>query len=426
MKILVLGAGGREHALAWKLLQSERRPRVFCAPGNPGIAAEPHAECIAWDGKDLGAVIAIAESIRPDMTVVGPEQPLAMGVVDEFQQRGWKIFGPTKGAARLESSKAFAKEFMRRHNIPTAHYAVCANEKDVDDALKHFHGRVVVKADGLAAGKGVVIASNKEDARGIALDMLGGTFGSAGSQVVLEEFLDGEELSFLVLSDGERAVPLAPAQDHKRVGEGDTGANTGGMGAYSMDSLLEPQMREWLLMHIARPVIAGMKSEGHEYKGVLYCGLMMTARGPQVLEFNCRFGDPETQPILMRLHSDLVEAFEDCVEGRLSEGELHWTNDAAACVVLASEGYPGEFAKGKPISGLAEAAAIEGVKLFHAGTEMHGNQVVTNGGRVLGVTALGPDLRTALDRAYKAVERIQFDGKYYRRDIGWRAIRKAV
>ena len=423
MKILVLGGGGREHALVWKLLQSERRPHVFCAPGNPGIAAEPNAECIAWDGKDLSALIAIVETIRPDLTVVGPEQPLAMGVVDEFQKRGWKIFGPTKAAARLESSKAFAKEFMRRHNIPTAHYAVCVDEKDVDDALKHFHGRVVVKADGLAAGKGVVIATNKEQARTTALEMLRGTFGSAGTQVVLEQFLEGEELSFLVLCDGERAVPLAPAQDHKRVGEGDTGPNTGGMGAYSMDPLLEPEMREWLLTHIARPVIAGMKSEGHEYKGVLYCGLMITARGPQVLEFNCRFGDPETQPILMRLHSDLVEAFEDCVEGRLSEGELHWADDAAACVVLASEGYPGEFAKGRLISGLSDAG-IEGVKVFHAGTAMQGNEVVTSGGRVLGVTALGADLRTALDRAYKAVERIQFEGKYYRRDIGWRAIRR--
>lgn len=424
MKILVLGGGGREHALVWKLLQSPRRPQVVCAPGNPGITSEPGAECLAWDGKDLDALLALAEKVRPDLTVVGPEQPLAMGVVDEFQKRGWRIFGPTKAAAQLESSKGFAKEFMRRYQIPTAHYAVCASEKDVDDALKHFHGRVVVKADGLAAGKGVVIAADKDEARATALDMLGGqAFGSAGSSVVLEEFLEGEELSFLVLSDGERVVPLAPAQDHKRIGEGDTGPNTGGMGAYSSDALLEPEMREWLLAHVARPVIAGMKEEGHEYRGVLYCGLMMTARGPQVLEFNCRFGDPETQPILMRLDSDLVEAFEDCVEGRLSEGELQWTNRASACVVLASEGYPGEFAKGKVITGFPDAAAIEGVKIFHAGTAARGSEVVTNGGRVLGVTALGDDLRAALAQAYKAVERIQFAGKYYRRDIGWRALR---
>jgi phosphoribosylamine---glycine ligase len=425
MKILVLGSGGREHALVWKLLQSPRQPRVVCAPGNPGIGAEPSTECVPWDGK-LETLIALVERVQPDLTVVGPEQPLALGVVDELQKRGWKIFGPTKAAAQLESSKAFAKEFMRRHNIPTAHYAVCATEKDVDDALKHFHGRVVVKADGLAAGKGVVIAENKDFARATALDMLSGnTLGNAGATVVLEEFLDGEEVSFLVLSDGERAVPLAPAQDHKRIGEGDTGPNTGGMGAYSMDSLLEPQMREWILAHIARPVVAGMKAEGHEYKGILYCGLMMTARGPQVLEFNCRFGDPETQPILMRLKSDLFEAFEDCVEGRLSDNELEWHPGAAACVVLASEGYPGAFEKEKLISGLAEAAAIEGVKVFHAGTASQNGEVVTSGGRVLSVTAIGNDLRTALDQAYKAVERVQFDGKYYRRDIGWRAIRKA-
>ena len=425
MKILVLGGGGREHALVWKLLQSPRRPQMICAPGNPGIAAEPGAECVAWDGKSLDALITIAERVKPDLTVVGPEQPLAMGVVDAFQARGWRIFGPTQAAARLESSKGFAKEFMRRHNIPTAHYAVCASEKEVDDALKHFHGRVVVKADGLAAGKGVVIAADKDEARATALEMLGGqSFGEAGASVVLEEFLEGEELSFLVLSDGERVVPLAAAQDHKRAGEGDTGPNTGGMGAYSTDALLEPEMREWLLTHIARPVVAGMKDEGHEYRGVLYCGLMMTARGPQVLEFNCRFGDPETQPILMRLESDLVEAFEDCVEGRLSEGELQWTPQASACVVLASDGYPGEFQKGKAITGLSEANTINQVKFFHAGTGSRGGEVVTNGGRVVGVTALGADLRSALDQAYKAVERIQFDGKYYRRDIGWRALRK--
>jgi phosphoribosylamine---glycine ligase len=425
MKIFVIGGGGREHAIVWKLLQSEREPRIWCAPGNAGIAAEANVECVAWDGKDVAGLIAIAEKIQPDLSVVGPEQPLAMGVVDEFQKRGWKIFGPTKAAAQLESSKAFAKEFMRRHAIPTAHYAVCNNKKDVEDALKHFHGKVVVKADGLAAGKGVVIAADASEARKVALEMLGGgALGEAGARVVLEEFLEGEELSFLVLSDGERVAALAPAQDHKRIGEGDTGPNTGGMGAYSTDTLLEPEMREWLLTHIARPVIAGMKKEENEFRGVLYCGLMMTARGPEVLEFNCRFGDPETQPILMRLESDLVEAFEDCVEGRLSEGELAWSTDAAACVVIASRGYPGEFAKGKEITGLEKAAEFENVKVFHAGTARTERGLLTSGGRVLGVTAKGPDLTTALGRAYDACETIQFEGRYYRRDIGARAAKK--
>lgn len=425
MKILVIGGGGREHAIVWKLLQSERNPRIWCAPGNAGIAAEPNVECVAWDGKDLAGLIAIAQKVHPDLTVVGPEQPLAMGVVDEFTKRGWKIFGPTKAAAQLESSKAFAKEFMRRHNIPTAHYAVCANPKDVDDALKHFHGKIVVKADGLAAGKGVVIAADKDEARTVAFNMLAGSaLGAAGARVVLEEFLEGEELSFLVLSDGERVAPLAPAQDHKRIGEGDTGPNTGGMGAYSTDALLEPQMREWLLTHVARPVIAGMKKEENEFRGVLYCGLMMTARGPQVLEFNCRFGDPETQPILIRMESDLVEAFEDCVEGRLSEGDLEWSSDAAACVVIASGGYPGEFAKGKEITGLEKAAEFENVKVFHAGTSRKEGTLITSGGRVLGVTARGPDLTTALGRAYDAAETINFEGRYYRRDIGARAAKK--
>jgi phosphoribosylamine--glycine ligase len=271
----------------------------------------------------------------------------------------------------------------------------------------------------------VVIAADAAEARKVANEMLGGgALGDAGARVVLEEFLEGEEVSFLVLSDGERVAPLAPAQDHKRIGEGDTGANTGGMGAYSTDTLLEPEMREWLLTHVVRPVIAGMKKEENEFCGVLYCGLMMTARGPQVLEFNCRFGDPETQPILMRLESDLVEAFEDCVEGRLSEGDLTWSTDAAACVVIASGGYPGEFAKGKEITGLEKAAEFEDVKVFHAGTVRTERGLLTSGGRVLGVTAKGPDLTTALGRAYDAAETIQFEGRYYRRDIGARAAKK--
>src|SRR3954469_17505157 len=323
MKVLVIGSGGREHALVWKLLQSPRVNKVYCAPGNAGICTEQNVECVPWDGRDIDALLQIAHKIEPELTVVGPELPLALGVVDEFQQRGMRIFGPTKAAAQLEASKGFAKEFMRRHNIPTAHYAVCPNEKELKDALGHFHahGKIVVKADGLAAGKGVVIAEGREEAERAAMEMLSGAaVGSAGAVVVLEEFLQGDEVSFLVLTDGTHAAPLAPAQDHKRIGEGDTGPNTGGMGAYSTDSLLDEQMREWLLGHIVQPVLDGMKAEGAEYRGILYVGLMMTARGPQVLEFNCRFGDPETQAVLMRLDSDIVEAFTASLDNQVVIG----------------------------------------------------------------------------------------------------------
>ncbi len=423
MKILVIGSGGREHALVWKLRQSPRVSQVYCAPGNAGIAAE--AECLPGDVKSLESLLALAAQIKPDLTVVGPELPLQMGVVDEFTRHGWRIFGPTQAAARLESSKSFAKEFMQRHHIPTAHYAICNTLKDVADALPHFHMPVVVKADGLAAGKGVVICKSKEEASTVAAEMLSGKMlGEAGSRVVIEECLKGEELSFLALSDGERVAALAAAQDHKRVGEGDTGANTGGMGAYSSETMLDSQMQNWLLQHIVRPVVAGMKAEGAEYKGVLYCGLMMTARGPMVLEFNCRFGDPETQPILMRLESDLVEALEASIEGRVSDGDFRWSADASVCVVMASGGYPGTFEVGKKISGLEEAEKVAGVKVFHAGTTRHDDAYFTAGGRVLGITARAVNLDQAVERAYEAVGKISFGGAYYRKDIAVRALKK--
>ena len=308
MKILVIGGGGREHALVWKLRQSPRVTQVYCAPGNGGIAQE--AECLPADVKSMDSLVSVAERVKPDLTVIGPELPLALGVVDEFQRRGWRTFGPTRAAAQLESSKSFAKEFMQRHRIPTAHYAICQSVDEVRDALPHFHAPLVVKADGLAAGKGVVMAKTREEAATAASEMLSGRMlGEAGSLVVLEEWLRGEELSFLVISDGERVAPLVAAQDHKRIGDGDTGPNTGGMGAYSTQTIIDDKMRDWLVHHIAQPVVAGMKSEGAEFKGVLYCGLMMTARGPMVLEFNCRFGDPETQPILMRMESDMVDTW---------------------------------------------------------------------------------------------------------------------
>jgi phosphoribosylamine---glycine ligase len=423
MKVLVIGGGGREHALVWKLRQSPRVSQVYCAPGNAGIAAE--AECLPADVKNLDSLLALAARVKPDLTIVGPELPLQLGVVDEFTRRGYRIFGPTKAAAKLESSKSFAKEFMQRYHIPTAHYAICDRPEDVSDALPHFHMPVVVKADGLAAGKGVVICRSKDEASTVAAEMLSGKMlGEAGSRVVIEECLKGEELSFLVLSDGERVAALAAAQDHKRVGEGDTGANTGGMGAYSTEAMVDAQMQNWLLQHIARLVVAGMKAEGAEYKGVLYCGLMMTARGPMVLEFNCRFGDPETQPVLMRLESDLLEALEASIDGRVSEGDFRWSADASVCVVMASGGYPGTFEMGKKISGLEDAERVAGVKVFHAGTTKHDDAYFTAGGRVLGVTARAGNLGTAVERAYQAAAKISFGGAYYRKDIAARALKK--
>jgi len=423
MKVLVIGGGGREHALVWKLAQSPRITKLYCAPGNGGIALD--AECVPADVKNLDSLVALATKLQPDLTVVGPELPLTLGVVDEFQRHGWPIFGPTRAAAQLESSKSFAKEFMQRHRIPTAHYAICKTVDEVRATLPHFHTPIVVKADGLAAGKGVVVAKTKEEAASVAAEMLSGKMvGAAGTLVVLEECLTGDELSFLLFSDGERVVPLVAAQDHKRVGDGDSGPNTGGMGAYSTATIVDDKMRDWLVHHIAEPVIAGMKAEGAEYKGVLYCGLMMTARGPMVLEFNCRFGDPETQPILMRLESDLVEALEASVGGRVSEGDFRWSPDASACVVIASAGYPGTFEAGKKIAGLESVGAMEGVKVFHAATSRRDDVYFTSGGRVLGVTARSPDLATAVERAYAAVSMIGFEGMHYRKDIAARALKK--
>jgi phosphoribosylamine--glycine ligase len=423
MKVLVLGNGGREHALIWKLRQSPRLQQLYCAPGNGGIAEE--AECLPVDLKTLDSITALGARLQPDLTVVGPELPLSLGVVDEFTRRGWPVFGPTQAAARLEASKSFAKEFLQRHRIPTASFAICDSIEQVRSALGHFHAPVVVKADGLAAGKGVVIAKSKEEAASVAAEMFSGKMlGEAGARVVLEECLKGDELSFLVFSDGERVAPLVGAQDHKRVGDGDTGPNTGGMGAYSTRDIVDDRMRDWLVNHVARPVVAGMKAEGTEFKGVLYCGLMMTARGPMVLEFNCRFGDPETQPILMRLESDLVDALEASIQGRLSEGDFKWSEDASVCVVMASGGYPGTYAMGKRIDGLDDAGAVQGVKVFHAGTSKRDGAYYTAGGRVLGVTARARDLETAVERAYEASAKIRFEGAHYRKDIAGRALKK--
>jgi phosphoribosylamine---glycine ligase len=424
MRVLVIGGGGREHALIWKLRQSPRVNEIFCIPGNGGIARD--AICLPGDLKNIAELIDSALRLEADLTVVGPELPLTLGIVDEFGRRGLRIFGPTRVAARLEASKAFAKEFMQRHHVPTAHYAICLKEKDVVDAVPLFHPPMVVKADGLAAGKGVVIAKTREEAAHVARDMLSHKLvGAAGHQVVIEEFLQGDELSFLVLTDGENVVPLVASRDHKRIGDGDTGPNTGGMGAYSTDDLLDHQMQHWVVQHIAKPVIHGMKKEGAEYRGVLYCGLMMTARGPMVLEFNCRFGDPETQAILPRLESDLVDAIDATIDGGLHQGLLTWSKNASVCIVAASDGYPGTFESGRRISGIDRAEGLPGIQVFHAGTALVEDQLVTSGGRVLGVTARAPELSAAVDRAYRALETIHFDGIYYRKDIAARALSRS-
>jgi len=421
MKVLILGSGGREHALAWAVARSPRVTQVVCAPGNGGMAQI--ARCVPVDLKSLDAMIRLAEAEKPDLTVVGPELPLSLGIVDALQQRGMRVFGPTRAAAMLETSKGFAKRFMQRHNIPTPNYAVCATAAEVEKAIEIFHPPIVVKADGLAAGKGVIMCDSRNTAAEAAQGLFSGALlGEPERQVVIEEFLNGDEISFLCLSDGKHVTPLAPSQDHKRVGEGDTGPNTGGMGVYSTDTLLDPEMNEWILRHIAEPTVRGMAEEDTPFIGVLYCGLMMAARGPQVLEFNARFGDPETQAILVRLETDIVEALEACIDGRLSETPLVWAPGASACVVASSGGYPGSYKTGLPITGLGAAAQVPGVQVFHAGTAHVGSQMLTTGGRVLGVTAAADSLGEALARAYQAMAEIQFEGMYYRRDIGHRAL----
>jgi phosphoribosylamine--glycine ligase len=422
MKVLILGSGGREHALAWAIKRSERVTEVVCAPGNGGIAQV--ARCVPVDLKDLDAMVRVALAEQPGLTIVGPELPLSLGIVDALQQHGLRVFGPTKAAAMLETSKGFAKRFLQRHKIPTGNYAVCASAAELEKAVELFHPPIVVKADGLAAGKGVLICQSRRSAIEAANGLFSGKLlGEAEQQVVVEEFLDGDEISFLCLTDGKHVAPLVPAQDHKRIGEGDTGPNTGGMGVYSTDEMLEPGMTEWILHHIAQPTIRGMAEEETPFVGVLYVGLMMTARGPQVLEFNARFGDPETQAILLRLESDLVDALEACIDGTLADTAFRWSPGASACVVASSAGYPGSYKTGFPITGLAAASHVPGVEVFHSGSSRLGTQLVTSGGRVLGVTAAAPSLKEALARAYQAMAEINFEGIYYRRDIGHRALK---
>jgi phosphoribosylamine--glycine ligase len=424
MKVLVIGAGGREHALVWSITRSRRVSEVVCVPGNAGIAQL--ARCVPANQSDLDDLLRATAAENPDLVVVGPELPLSLGLVDELQRRSIPVFGPTRKAAQLESSKAFAKRFMQRHQIPTAAYAVATSEQQAMESIDLFHLPLVIKADGLASGKGVIVCeTRREAAEAISGLMAGKLLGSVQSSIVIEEFLSGEEISFLTLTDGKHVAPLVPAQDHKRIGEGDKGPNTGGMGVYSTDGMVDNQMRDWIMHHIAVPTVNGMAAEESPFVGVLYCGLMMTARGPMVLEFNARFGDPETQAILARLESDLVATLEACVEGRLSETELRWKPGASACVIAASAGYPGSYVTGRPISGLDVAARVPGVEVFHSGTALVDGHYVTAGGRVLGVTAAAATLDQSLSLAYDALDRIHFEGIYYRRDIGRRLTRRA-
>ncbi|EOY5054144.1 phosphoribosylamine--glycine ligase [Serratia marcescens] len=423
MNILIIGNGGREHALAWKAAQSPLADKVYVAPGNAGTALEANLENVAIAATDIPALVAFAQSHDIGLTIVGPEAPLVIGVVDAFQAAGLKIFGPTQAAAQLEGSKAFTKDFLARHRIPTAEYE---NFTEVEPALTYVRSKgapIVIKADGLAAGKGVIVAMTLQEAEEAVRDMLAGNaFGDAGHRIVVEEFLDGEEASFIVMVDGENVVPMATSQDHKRVGDGDTGPNTGGMGAYSPAPVVTDEIHRRAMDQVIWPTVRGMAAEGNTYVGFLYAGLMIAADGqPKVIEFNCRFGDPETQPIMLRLRSDLVELCLAGAEGRLNEKSSDWDERPALGVVLAAGGYPGDYRNGEVIQGLPQQESADG-KVFHAGTRLQGNDVVTSGGRVLCVTALGDTVAQAQQRAYQLAEGIEWPGSFCRKDIGYRAI----
>jgi phosphoribosylamine--glycine ligase len=423
MKILVVGGGGREHALVWKLRQSPRVERIYCAPGNAGI--DELAEPVDLDVADLAAIVRFAREQAIDLTIPGPELPLTLGLIDELQREGRRGFGPLRAAAQLEGSKAFSKELMRRHKVPTGFFS---SFTEAEDAVRYVHevgAPIVVKADGLAAGKGVLICQTVSEAEE-AIDkiMRWQIFGAAGSRVVIEEFLDGEELSFMAVTDGETVLPLASSQDHKRAYDGDTGPNTGGMGAYSPAPLCTPELNQRIMDEIMIPVVRGLAERKIVYSGVLYAGIMVTADGPKVLEFNVRFGDPECQPVLMRFSGDLADLMDATAKGDLAGRTLQWDARAAACVVLAAEGYPGNYERGKVIRGLDELRGWRDGMVFHAGTVRRGDDVVTNGGRVLGVTGLGADVTAAVKAAYDAVARIGWDGMHYRRDIGHRAVER--
>lgn len=428
MKILIIGNGGREHALAWKIKQSPRATRIFVAPGNAGTALE--AENVPIGAEDIPALVKFAKQERIDLTVVGPEAPLALGVVDAFMAEGLRIFGPTQAAAQLESSKVFCKSLLRQADVPTADFQVF---RDPDDAMRFIKGRfpgerdrcpVVVKADGLAAGKGVVVCKRRDDALE-AIDRISRRreFGKAGNQIIIEERLEGQEASVLAITDGQTIIPLPPAQDHKPAFDGDTGPNTGGMGAYCPTPVVDDAMMAWIEEHVLVPTVHAMKRNRKPFRGVLYAGLMLTATGPKVLEFNVRFGDPECQPLLMRLKSDILDILEATVDKRLGEIDApEWDPRPSICVVMASQGYPGAYETGRPITGIDAADALEDVKVFHAGTRMDGNNVVNDGGRVLGVTAMGNTISAAKLQAYTAVQKVRWSGGWCRKDISDKAL----
>jgi phosphoribosylamine--glycine ligase len=424
MKVLVVGSGGREHALVWKIAQSKLVDKIFCAPGNGGIKGL--AECIDIRGDDISKLLDFARREKTNLTVVGPEIPLSLGIVDEFRDAGLKIFGPGKRAARLESSKVFAKELMRKYKVPTAEFRIFDNPQEATRFINQKGAPCVVKADGLAAGKGVIVCKTAQEAgRAVNSIMQERIFGEAGNRIIIEDCLQGQEASIIVITDSKEVIPLASSQDHKKVNDFDLGANTGGMGAYSPAPIVTQELFDEILQKIIYRIIDGLVKEGIDYKGALYAGIMITKEGPKVLEFNVRFGDPENQAIMPRLKSDLVEVILATTEGKLSRFKrLFWNNRACVCVVCASGGYPGDYEKGKEILGLEEADRMKDVVVFHAGTKKLSDKYVTNGGRVLGVTGLGDTIKYAIDKTYEAVEKIHFEGMHYRKDIGRKAISK--
>jgi len=421
MKVLVVGGGGREHALVWKIAQSPKVTRVYCAPGNAGISEQ--ATIVPIKADDLNGLLEFALKEKIDLTVVGPEDPLTRGIVDLFESKGLFIFGASRKAAEIEGSKAFAKEMMKKYHIPTAFYEIFEKRDDTVKYIRKCGAPIVVKADGLAAGKGVIICKSVEEAiQAVDEIMVKKVFGEAGNRVVVEEYLVGEEASYIAFTDGKAILPLASSQDHKAIFDGDQGPNTGGMGAYSPAPVVTDEVHERIIEKILRPIIYGMGEEGRPYKGVLYAGLMIHEAHAKVLEFNARFGDPETQPVLMRMKGDIVPILEACMKGTLSQHRIEWDNRSSVCVVMASKGYPGDYDKGKVITGLKEVSRMEGVFVFHAGTVLKDGQMVTNGGRVLGVSGLGEDIPRAIEKTYQAVKKISWDGVYYRTDIGQKAL----